>query len=103
MTIPPTYFPGFPDHSLAEPIQVRAGAELSGSEIRLRAVPVYRVQGLVLDDQGRAAAGVSVRLSALDPWDATGIEAQTGSRSDGAFEFPAVRPGDRRFAAEIER
>jgi hypothetical protein len=94
----PTYFPGFADRTQAERIIVRAGAELSGYEIRLCSVPSCRIRGIVLNEDGSPAAKVPVKLTPADQWEPQ--EAQAFTSDGGAFEFPAVRPGEWRLIAD---
>jgi hypothetical protein len=96
----PTYFPNGIERSQAQPIFVHEGADLLNYEIRLRVVPVYRLAGVAVDEQGRPIAGALLKLI-LERW--LGAEAEAKSGSDGAFEFPAVRPGDWRIQAEGKR
>ena len=58
----PTYFPSVVDASQAQRSVASAGAELSGYEIRLLSVPVYRVRGVVLNPDGKPAAKAVVSL-----------------------------------------
>lgn len=97
----PTYFPGFADRTRAERIIARAGAELSGYEIRLCSVPFYRIRGIVLNEDGSPAAKVPVKLTPADQWEPQ--EAQAFTSDGGAFEFPAVRPGEWRLIADASR
>src|ERR1041385_3508236 len=96
----PTYFPDAVDYRQAQPIMVRGGAELSGYDIRLTAAPVHRLRGNVFDPDGRPAERVMVKLLATDLLNAP--EAQVVSGHDGAFEFPAVRPGAWHLLAELQ-
>jgi hypothetical protein len=96
----PTYFPNGSDRSEAQPIVVREGADLLNYEIRLRAVPLYRLSGVALDEQGHPFAGATLKLI-FDMW--IGPEAETKSGPDGAFEFQKVRPGDWRIKGEAFR
>jgi protocatechuate 3,4-dioxygenase beta subunit len=99
----PVYYPNSTDRLGAATIQVRGGEDLAGFEIRLQAAHMYRVRGVVRDQQGRAAANASVKLRSADasfysndfPPDAMVV-----SGADGAFEFPTVGPGDWQITAE---
>jgi hypothetical protein len=114
----PTYYPSVLDASLAETINVAAGAELIGYEIRLQSAEVHRVRGIVLDPDGKPSAKATVELQARVPPGRTGIAfnlvgngglslsiagAPGAGRSavepvvtaeDGVFEFPSVRAGE---------
>ncbi len=98
----PTYYPNALTRSEGEVIRIRGGSDLSGYAIRLRTTPVYRVDGVVLDDQGAGAPKASLKLMARDALIA-GADAQVTAGADGKFEFPSVAPGDRRITVEAER
>src|SRR5574340_267362 len=72
-------------------IVVTPGVDLTGLEVRLRAVPVYRVRGTVLNPEGRGAAGVAIELSAAGDADRT--EYATVSDAAGAFLIDGARDG----------
>ena len=97
----PVWYPGVSERGQAAPILIRAGVDSSGYEICLRRQPVFRVRGEVLDDAGERVPGVSIGLSPTDNWYAQ--EAQAVSGKNGAFEFPAVRPGSWRLGAESKQ
>jgi protocatechuate 3,4-dioxygenase beta subunit len=96
-TLAPVWFPSSTERSEAERIIARAGVEQSGLDLRLRRVPVWSVQGVAADEEGRPVGGVSVRLRVPDEWQAD--EAVVVSGAGGVFEFAAVRPGEWRLAA----
>ncbi|HWQ54748.1 MAG TPA: carboxypeptidase-like regulatory domain-containing protein [Bryobacteraceae bacterium] len=98
----PTWFPLAAERSGAERIVVRAGAELSGFNVRLLTSPVYRVRGVVLDEEGKRVAGASVVLVPTDEWDFL-AETRTTSAKEGEFEFPTVRPGEWSLLADAKR
>ena len=83
----PTYFPSTIDRAAAEPIPVSTGLTVT-REVRLRSVPARRVRGVVRDERGELAAGVSVRLE-----DQTVVTA-----ADGKFEF-VTHDGEWRLTA----
>ena len=94
----PTYFPSVLNRTEAERINVRAGTELLGYEIRLRTVVARRIKGFVQNEDGTPAARVSVKLTPADQWEPQ--EALVVAKDGGAFEFPLVRPGEWRLVAE---
>lgn len=122
----PTYFPSVVDASQAQRIVVRAGAELTGYEIRLQSAPVYRVRGVVLNPDGKPAAKAVVNLRPRVPGEVpdqpflipggprasfsirtTEIELLEPAESfvtsdDGAFEFPSIPAGEWTVLAEGE-
>ncbi|HTX36823.1 MAG TPA: carboxypeptidase-like regulatory domain-containing protein [Bryobacteraceae bacterium] len=95
-----TYYPGATERSAAQNIVIHGGSNLTEYEIRLRAAPVWRVRGVVVDDQGRPAANADVTLHSSEPL--TEPEASGKSAADGSFELPAVCPGDWRILAEVK-
>ena len=83
----PTYFPSTIDRDEAEPIPVSTALTVT-REVRLRSVPARRVRGVVRDETGELAAGVSVRM-----------ENQTlVTAADGEFEF-VTHDGEWRLTA----
>lgn len=113
----PTYYPSAVDMDAAETIVVRAGADQSGYEIRLRREPVFRIRGVVLDEERKPAPGATVHIIPSSQRLGYGITTfngsvqiftiGNGSRSgsmqdlagvttagDGSFELPSVRAGD---------
>ena len=95
----PTYFPNVLQRSQAEPVRIRGGSDLSGFEIRLRATPVHRVRGVVLDDQGAQAPGALLKLAPSDFFFG-GSEMESTAGANGRFEFPMVAPGEWHLSAE---
>src|SRR5262249_35578634 len=95
-----TYYPDVVDRRAAVKIVVRAGSELWGMDIRLRAAPVSRVRGVVLDTKGDPAPRVPVKATPLDEILPTDI--RTVSAEDGVFEFPALSNGEWVLSAETQ-
>lgn len=93
----PTWFPGFTARAQADRVTARPGAEVSGLEIRVRRVPVWKVEGTALDEEGHPLGGVSVKLRADDEWQPD--EGSAVTSPDGTFRFAAVRAGDWRLTA----
>jgi len=114
----PTYYPSAVEPTQAQSIVVRAGAELSGYEIRLQSVPVYRVRGVVLNPDGKPSAravvslrpkvfgegpdrpflipggprpSFSIRTTSVEPLE---LVEPFVTRDDGLFEFPSVPAGE---------
>jgi protocatechuate 3,4-dioxygenase beta subunit len=96
-----TFYPGVAERSQANRVHLHAGWQLPGYDIRLQAVPVYRVAGVVFGEDGKRAAGVEVAIDAADPFehDSDG----TISHEDGTFEFPSVHQGDWRLTGMRQR
>jgi hypothetical protein len=97
----PVWYPGFPNREEAQPVSVRAGADMQGYEIRLRRAPVFRLKGAVLDEEGHRVPGASIDLLPPDAWQTP--EAHTVTKEDGNFEFPSVRRGEWRLEAQATR
>jgi hypothetical protein len=68
---------------------------LPGYDIQLQAVPVFRVAGVVLGEDGKRAPGAQVGIDLADPFEGDGD--RTASREDGTFEFPSVHQGNWRL------
>ncbi len=92
----PTFFPSATDAAGAVPVQVDAGAETGGIEIRLRKTDTVRIRGRVAGaPEGKSAAvllspaGVTeVALASLQ-----GARRAYSREKDGAFELKGVVPG----------
>ena len=99
-----TFYPGVADASAASRVQVRAGMEVGDLEVRLQAVPVHRLHGVVVDDHGAPVPKIQVTLgSNLGIFTkAEDRETHTISADDGSFEFPDVSDGIWRLSAELE-
>jgi hypothetical protein len=61
------YYPSATQLAGAVAIPVTWGADVAGIEIRLRDVPVHRVMGVVLDEDGKPAAKADVKLLGRAP------------------------------------
>jgi protocatechuate 3,4-dioxygenase beta subunit len=94
----PTYFPNSGDRWGGERIVAKAGADLSGYDIVLRGGPFFKVNGRVLDDGGRPAAGTTVTITAGD---VVYGSAKTGS--EGVFGIEHVPAVDGQIRAEWKR
>jgi Carboxypeptidase regulatory-like domain len=105
-----TYYPGVVLLESASKIVLRFGADLSGLEIKLAAVPAHAIRGVLLNPDGTPAPKAAVTLGVdqddrgqpvFRPDPARTLKAE--SNSDGAFEFPQVVDGEWRLAAKVER
>jgi hypothetical protein len=86
-----TYYPSTTNASTAIPIDVGAGGEVRGIDVRLVKARMYRVRGRVVSsDTSRRAATVT-----LTPRDGGPANAITGSAlgAEGQFELRSVPPG----------
>jgi len=119
ISLVPTYFPSVEERAQAEKILVTAGAGLTGYEIRLRAAPVYRIRGAVVDESGKPAPRATVAListkegmSSAPGYTQAGVvlfgilreETETGvtAGDDGRFTFSSVRSGPWRLLARYQ-
>jgi len=98
----PTYYPRAVRRADAVRIVLRPGEEFLGYEIRLRDAPVYRVRGVVLNENGTPVPNARVGLVAPDSWNGT-WESQVASGPDGTFEFAEVWPRDWELEAQGKR
>jgi protocatechuate 3,4-dioxygenase beta subunit len=92
----PTFFPSATDAAGAVPVQVDAGTETGGIEIRLRKTDTVRIRGRVVG--GPAGKPAAVLLSPAGVTDVALASLQGARRAysrekDGAFELKGVVPG----------
>jgi hypothetical protein len=93
-----TFYPGGALPEAASKIVAQPGRVVSDIELKLQAVPVHAVRGVLLNPDGTPAPKVAITLS-----EEAGQPADRGeSQSDGAFEFPAVVDGEWCLAAAVE-
>jgi Carboxypeptidase regulatory-like domain len=78
-------------------ITILPGGEVSNVELRLVAVPVHIVRGVLLNPDGTPAPKVTIRQGDLFR------PASVESKPDGTFEFSAVQEGESPFWAEVQR
>ena len=79
-----TFYPGAPTPEMAAPVQVAAGSQLTGIDIRLRKTHIVRVTGrvvgrLVRRRDGRGRGGVTVTLMPKENG-RHGVDAEPGAR-----------------------
>jgi len=87
-----TLYPGVYDSSAAAPIEVAAGARITGVDVTLIRTRVFRIRGQAGSEPGIPAprgVGITEGRVGTDLWYALSSEKVT----NGAFEFPAVPPG----------
>jgi hypothetical protein len=85
----PTYYPATIDRAQATPVDVTAGATVTGINITLGSSPVQRIRGRVSGFTGQA----TVALASGTQGTAGRITANGASTIDGSFEFSGVVPG----------
>jgi hypothetical protein len=91
----PTWFPSVTDQQDAVPLSLAPGYDRFGNDIILRAVPVFRLSGMVVDERGEPAAGATVETSMA--------EHKTMARDDGTFDLARVREGEGTLRVDWQR
>ncbi len=93
-----TFYPGVSDPDAAARIPFLAGSDLQGMDLKLLALPVHALRGILLNPDGTPASKlpVALELETAGP----GVSDRAESKSDGAFEFPAVTDGHWRLTAQ---
>jgi hypothetical protein len=91
-----TFYPNGTDASSAAPIDVTAGGEIRGLDIRLRRAKVYTIRGKAVDASGAPATAVVGFIRKEQGGSLVNI-INGGSinqlRPDGSFEFRGIVPG----------
>jgi hypothetical protein len=90
-----TYYPGTTDQSGAGPLDVQAGQELPGVDIRMKKARVFRIRGKIVAAPGQSFR--DLRLMVL-PTTSTAMFGFMGGpnaliKEDGSFEMGGVQPG----------
>lgn len=86
-----TYYPGTPDESGATPINVKAGTETEGLDIRMTKRPMYRVTGQYKANRAQDASRVMVALRQRSPA-SLGLESYASANSrTGKFSIVVPR------------
>jgi hypothetical protein len=93
-----TFYPGVTDPQLAVRVMVPFGGEISNLDIKLAAVPVHRIGGMVLDGSGDAVPRAAVTLGR-----GIGSPLVQNTRDDGTFEFEAVTEGEWRISTKVDQ
>ncbi len=97
-----TWYPSVADRFGAAKITIAPSAELTGQDIELRAVPVHRLRGRLLDPHGEPAPHVAVKIYPPEELVTDGGENEAVTAEDGRFEFPALYDGHWRLKAVVE-
>ena len=98
-----TYYPGTTDQAAAQPVAVARGAEVGNISFMLQSLPVFRVSGVVVDEDGKPVAGAFVMLMG-DPRNGMfmGPGASRGpSGDDGRFIIDSVVAGTYHATASV--
>lgn len=93
-----TFYPNAIAYADAGRIAVRPGVALDGYNIRLRALPVHRISGRVVDEAGNPAP--KAFLSVGNPANKSG--ALITADAEGRFDFDAAHDGDWRLYAQLK-
>jgi hypothetical protein len=92
-----TYYPNGADASNATPVDVAAGGEMRGMDIRLLQAKVFTVRGKALDTSGGSAQAIVSFTRKDDNGNILALLNGVGAsqlRPDGTFEFRNVIPGN---------
>jgi hypothetical protein len=92
-----TYYPSVLRREDAAPLTLFPGIDIRDLEIRLLAVDVHAIRGLVVNTEDVPSAKVSLSLWEAGPRRDPAFK--TESQPDGSFEFPAVAEGAWRLTA----
>jgi Carboxypeptidase regulatory-like domain len=86
------YFPGTPDPQIATPIEVSAGGDYAGIDLRLIPVRPRRVRGVVVDANAQPAVRAMVSVVPRSP--ATPMLAMSApTDGNGGFDIAGIPPG----------
>jgi Carboxypeptidase regulatory-like domain len=91
----PTYFPNVTDNRDALPVRLAVGNDLSGYDIVLHPVPIFRASGRVVDERGELAVGATVQTSMA--------RGKAIVRDNGTFDLARMRPGEGSLRADWQR
>ena len=101
-----TYYPDATDLAGTTPVEVSAGAQVRGLEIRLQRVPVFKISGKVVNAATGEAGSADVLNLIRQGSGAPGLSAQSAGLKAGEFSFDGVLPGtyilETKPTAEIE-
>ena len=95
-----TYYPASLDAAGAIGLQILAGSELRGIDIRMRQEPVFSIRGVTIDAAtGKAATANLIARLKGDSQNGFGLPWETSSREDGTFELRNLLRGEYVLAA----
>ena len=97
----PTYFPGTPVASEAQPIEVVAGAEVL-ADVQLVTARLTTVTGVVVDQAGATATGGHMMVSGSSAGGSRFMSGGGGStiKPDGTFTLSGIAPGEYTIVAQ---
>jgi protocatechuate 3,4-dioxygenase beta subunit len=92
MTYRAQFYPDAAEPESAKPVNVAAGAEVTGIDMKMQRAPTVRVRGKVTGEE--PGSRVNLRLLPKQPHDGFPPDQQTATRGqEGEFEFSGVKPG----------
>lgn len=94
--LPPTYYPGVLQENQAKAVEVSAGDEVTGIDIRLRKTAnTYAARGRIVDTTtGAPLAGVQIRAVVMKGEEGQlALRAIAPTNQQGEFQFEGLRPG----------
>ena len=100
----PTYYPGTPDQTQAEPIVLKVGQQRLNVDLSMVAMRPARVSGTVLNSRGQPAPNVKVSSSQeiRGPGNMAAWSGPDGTtQADGRFTLTSVRPGEHILTADV--
>jgi hypothetical protein len=97
-----TFYPGVTNAELAAKIDVPPGGEVSKLDIKLAAVPVHRIRGVVLDLHGDPVPKLSVTMGTGGALGPPSLHQDTKA-DDGTFEFASAADGDWNLSAVVNK
>jgi carboxypeptidase family protein len=101
-TIAATFYPGTTSPDGAQPVAVAAGAEVANVSFAMQSAPAFRVEGVVVDENGDPVAGAMVMMLSVPPGGMfMGSSGGAQSQSDGRFAIGEVTAGSYRLTASI--
>lgn len=101
-TYPTTYYPGTPDPTVAAKIEVKAGGEAQGIDVRLGKIPAVTVRGRVENQTAGRMEQIFVMMTPRGQ--ATFAERRPGRLDPkGNFEIRGVAPGSYTVSANYNR
>ncbi|MBI5281795.1 MAG: carboxypeptidase regulatory-like domain-containing protein [Candidatus Solibacter usitatus] len=92
-----TFYPGVTDTTQATPVEVEAGAELTGYDVQLKKVPVFKIRGTALAADGSPLKDFFPNIIPRDDSGLGGVGIGIGRgvsrKEDGSFEVANVPKG----------
>ncbi|MGJ5813214.1 carboxypeptidase regulatory-like domain-containing protein [Paludibaculum fermentans] len=89
----PTFYPGVTEAAQATLVEATPGAELTGFDITLKRVPVFRVRGKVLTAEGQPAKNFHASMGSREGGSFGVAGRMIQSKEDGSFEMAGVPNG----------